>query len=126
MFKKGIKLNFAISLLVVFTVFSTTLINWYLSNQALKNTLTKNHLENNYRYAKKVSINTSVLLDAIQHNLSTLAEIIGHQEFNQTDLDNWLAGNSSYYNSLFTTDSNGVVQYMSPQVVPNNKGGVQP
>jgi hypothetical protein len=55
MFKKGIKLNFAISLLVVFTVFSTTLINWYLSNQALKNTLTENHLENNYRYAQKVS-----------------------------------------------------------------------
>ncbi len=126
MLKKGIKLNFAISLLVVFTVFSTTLINWYLSYQDLKNTLTENHLENNYRYAKKVSLNTNVLLDDIQHNLSTLAEIISHQEFNQIDLDNWRTGNSGYYNSLFTTDANGVVQLMSPQVIPNNKSGVQP
>lgn len=126
MFKKGIKLNFAISLLVVFTVFSTTLINWYLSYQDLKNTLTENHLENNYRYAKKVSLNTNVLLGDIKHNLSTLAKIIGHQEFNQIDLDNWRTGNSGYYNSLFTTDANGVVQLMSPKVVPNNKGGVQP
>lgn len=124
--KKGIKLNFAISLLVVFTVFSTTLINWYLSNQDLKNTLTANHLENNYRYAQKVSINTNVLLDDIQHNLGTLAKIIGQQEFNQTDLDNWRTGNSGYYNSLFITDANGIVQLMSPQAVPNNKGGVQP
>lgn len=126
LFKKGIKLNFAISLLVVFTVFSTTLINWYLSNQDLKNTLTENHLENNYRYAKKISLNTNVLISDMQHNLSTLAEIIGHQEFTQIDLDNWRAGNSGYYNSLFTTDANGVVQLMSPNVVPNNKGGVQP
>ena len=30
------------------------------------------------------------------------------------------------YNSLFTTDSNGIVQLMTPHVVPNNQNSVQP
>ncbi|HHY72137.1 MAG TPA: GGDEF domain-containing protein [Bacillus bacterium] len=126
MFNKGIKLKFAISILVVFAVCATTTINWYLSNHALKNTLTVNHLEDNYRYAKKISLSTNDLLENTQQNLSTLAKIIGNQPFTQADLDNWRAGNSGYFNSLFTTDANGVVQLISPQVVPNNKGGVQP
>ena len=53
--KKGIKLKFAISLLVTLTVCSTTVVNWYLSIHALKNSLTENYLENNYQYAKKVT-----------------------------------------------------------------------
>lgn len=124
--KKGVKLKFAISLLVVFTACSTTIIIWYLSIQALKNSLTENHLENNYQYAHKVSISTSDLLFNMQQNLSALAKIIGDGEFNQSDLDDWRSGNIGYYNSLFTTDANGVVQLMSPQAVPNNQGGVKP
>ncbi|WP_458414760.1 diguanylate cyclase [Schinkia sp. CFF1] len=123
---QGVKLKFAISILVIFAVCCTTAINWYLSNQALKNTLTDNFLENNYRYAKKISVSTNDLLTDMQQNMSTLAKIIGHQPFTQNDLDNWKAGNSSYYNSLFTTDENGVVQLMSPMAIPNNKGGVRP
>ncbi|MCQ6277090.1 GGDEF domain-containing protein [Bacillus sp. V3B] len=124
--KKGIKLKFAISLLVAFTVCSTTTINWYLSVQALKNTLTENYLENNYQYAKKITLNTNELLHNMQQQLGTLANILGHQAFNQSDLDDWRAANSGYLNSLFTTDANGVVQLMSPQAVPNNKNSVQP
>ncbi|WP_102345116.1 sensor domain-containing diguanylate cyclase [Bacillus sp. Marseille-P3661] len=124
--KKGIKLNFAIGLLVVFITCSTTIINWYLSVQALKSNLTENHLESNYRYAKKVSLSTSDLLYDMQQNLSTLARIIWEREFSQSDLDDWKSANSSYFNSIFTTDTNGVVQLMSPQAVPNNPGGVRP
>lgn len=124
--KKGIKLKFAISLLVVFTACSTAIINWYISMQALKNSITESHLENNYQYATKLSISTNDLLYNMQQNLSTLANIIGKEDFSQSDLDNWRVANSGYYNSLFTTDSNGVVQLMSPLVVPNNKNSVQP
>lgn len=126
--QKGIKLNIAISLLIVFTALSITLINWYLSSNALKTTLTKNHLDNNYRYALKVASSTNDLMINMQRNLGTLAEKIGTQTqpFEQQELDNWLNANLHYYNSLFTTDSNGTVQLMSPQVVPNNQKGVRP
>ncbi|WP_017753967.1 sensor domain-containing diguanylate cyclase [Calidifontibacillus oryziterrae] len=124
--KNGIKLTFAMSLLVVFTVCSTTVVNWYLSVHALKSTLTDNHLENNYRYAQKVLNSTTVLLNDMEHNLSTLADVLGKKELSQSDLDAWRDANSGYYNSLFTTDSQGVVQLMSPQVLPSNPGGVRP
>lgn len=122
--KKGIKLKFAISLLVMFTVCSTTVINWYLSVHALKNTLTENYLESNYQYAKKTSLSTNELLYNMQQQLGTLAKVLGDQEFSQSDLDDWRTANSGYVNSLFTTDSNGVVQLMSPQAVSNSD--VQP
>ncbi|WP_249869590.1 sensor domain-containing diguanylate cyclase [Oceanobacillus saliphilus] len=124
--KKGITIKFAIIVLAVFTAFSATITNWYISNNSLRNTLIENRLENNYRYAQKVSISTSVLLNDMEQNLRTLAEIIGQQEFSQSDLDHWYAASSQYYNSLFTTDSDGTVQLMSPQVVPNNQNSVQP
>ncbi|WP_077210904.1 sensor domain-containing diguanylate cyclase [Bacillus dakarensis] len=124
--KKGIKLKFAISLLVIFTVGSTTIINLYLSTHALRVNLTENHLENNFRYATKISISTNDLLNNMQQNLSTLATIIGNKEFTQSDLDDWKSGSSGYYNSLFTTDENGVVQLISPQALPSNQGSVKP
>ena len=36
----------------------------------------------------------------------------------QEDFDNWLDEYKDYYNSVFTTDENGVVQIMSPETVP--------
>ena len=51
--KKGIKLRFAISFLVILTAFSTTVVNWYSSIVALKENLTETYLENNTHYAKK-------------------------------------------------------------------------
>ncbi|WP_338449581.1 sensor domain-containing diguanylate cyclase [Niallia oryzisoli] len=124
--KKGIKLKFAISLLAVFIVCSTTIVNWYLSVHALKDTLTENYLKNNYRYAKKVSLSTSDLFFNMQQNLGTLAKILGSKEFSQEDLDSWKEANAGYFNSLFTTDETGVVQLMTPPAISNNKGGVKP
>lgn len=124
--EKGIKLKLVISVLVVIIVCSVTVTNWYLSTNALKNSLIENRQEANFRYAQKISISTSDLLDNIQNNLSTLADKLGQEEFSQSDLDNWHAATSQYYNSLFTTDANGVVQLMTPQAVPNNKSSVKP
>src|SRR5690606_13900080 len=115
--EKGIKIKFVISLLVVLTVCSVTATNWYISTNALRTTVIENVQQNNFRYAQKLSISTSELLDNIQHNLSVLANKIGQEEFSQSDLDDWHAASGQYYNSLFTTDANGVVQLMPPKVV---------
>ena len=60
--KKGIKLRFAISFLVILTAFSTTVVNWYSSIVALKGNLTETYLENNTHYAKKIAISANSCL----------------------------------------------------------------
>lgn len=122
--RKGIKLKLAISLLVVFIMLSTTAINWTLSAQALKKKLTQLHLENNFQYATKVAINTNDLLHNIQQNMNTLAKMVGEQRIDQSVLDHWRNANTNYYNSLFTTDSNGVVQIISPPIDDNSQSKV--
>lgn len=124
--RKGIKLKLAISLLVVFIMLSTTAINWTLSAQALKKKLTQLHLENNFQYATKVAINTNDLLHNIQQNMNTLAKMVGEQRIDQSVLDHWRNANTNYYNSLFTTDSNGVVQIISPPIDDNSQSKVRP
>ena len=52
--KKGIKVKFVISILVVLIVCITTVTNLYLSTKDLKNTLIENSLESNYKYAQKI------------------------------------------------------------------------
>ncbi|NSL52502.1 sensor domain-containing diguanylate cyclase [Calidifontibacillus erzurumensis] len=126
MYKKGVRLKVALSLLAVFTVFSTTMIHWYLTNQALKNILTENHLENNYRYAKKVALSTNGFLYNMQQNLGTLARIIGKEPISQTKLDEWLAANRGYYNSLYTTDTGGVIQLISPLEIQESPNILKP
>jgi diguanylate cyclase (GGDEF)-like protein len=118
--KKGFKLKFAISMLVVITVSTITLINCYISYQSLKSALTENHLENNYRYTVKVAIITSDLIKNMKQNLNTLSMIIGKGEFDQSDLDRWEEASHVYFNSLFTADENGVVQLISPVSVAKN------
>ena len=126
MLKNGIKINVAISFLVIFTILATTIMNLYLSSKAIEETLTDNFLETNYQYAKKVSLSTNNAIQIIQQNLSVLAEIIGNEEFTQKDLDYWYASNESYFNSLFTTNEDGIVQLISPLAIPNNQQGVKP
>jgi len=123
--KKGIKLKVAISLIAVFIVCSTTIVNWYLSVHALKDTITENYLQNNYRYATKVSLSTSDLVFNMQQNLNTLAKVLGSKKYSQEDLDYWKEANANLFNSIFITDDTGVVQLISPKALPN-KGGVRP
>ena len=112
--KKGIKLRFAISFLVILTAFSTTVVNWYSSIVALKENLTETYLENNTHYAKKIAISANSLFINLQQNMNSLADIISEKDFSQEDLEKWQETYHHYFNSVFTTDSNGVVQYMSP------------
>ena len=46
--------------------------------------------------------------------MNSLADIISEKDFSQEDLEKWQKTYHHYFNSVFTTDSNGVVQYMSP------------
>lgn len=126
LFHRGIKLKFAISILLILTSCSTVIINWYISSNALKHTLTENYLENNYQYANKVASSTNDLLYSMEQNLRTFAEILGQQELSQSDIEIWKAANSGFYNSIFTTDANGVVQLMSPLVLEKNTKGIRP
>jgi diguanylate cyclase (GGDEF)-like protein len=112
--KKGIKLKFAISLLVILTAFSTTVVNWYSSIIALKGNLTETYLENNNKYAKKITSSANGLFLSMQQNMNSLSDLIGQKDFTQEDLEKWQKTYRNYFNSVFTTDSNGVVQYMSP------------
>lgn len=50
--KKGIKLSVIISLLIIFVVVSATTINWIVSMNTYKKSLTENQLDHNYNYAK--------------------------------------------------------------------------
>lgn len=118
---KGIKLRFAISILVILTLFSTILVNLVASAKALRSTLTDIYLENNYRYANKISLSTSDLIIDMQEDINDLGKVLGHQKISQRLLNNWRNSNSIHFNSMFIADSNGVIQIISPSVVQFNK-----
>ena len=122
-YKKGIKLKYAISFLVILTAFCTTTVIWYTSFHALKQTLTDQYLESNYLYAQKTALSTSVLLNNMQQNTTSLAYILGKHEFKQEEIDEWRKTYSSYFNSIFIANSDGVLQFVSPL---DQKSKVQP
>src|SRR3954452_5957354 len=113
-FIKNIKLKYAISFFVILAAFCTTIVNWYSSFHALRITLTEYYLDSNYQYAQKIALTTDDLLLNMQKNISSLTNIQGQHELNQEELVEWKNTSSSYFNSIFTTDSNGVVQIVSP------------
>ena len=99
--RKGIKLRFAISLLVIMTLFCTIIVSWYTSEKALKGTLTENYLENNYKYAYKLSLSTGDLLNHMQLTINGLGNTLGHKEITQEHLDERRTALGDYFNSLF-------------------------
>jgi diguanylate cyclase (GGDEF)-like protein len=115
--KKGVKLQFAISFLVLMAILLTIGISWFSSAQALKESLKDNYLESNQKYANRLSLSTSDVLTYMQQNINSLGKILGHQSFRQADLDEWRMANSRHFNSLFITDEDGVIQLMSPEIV---------
>lgn len=123
--KKGIKFQFAISLLVALTVISTIIVSWVSARTAIKEALSKEYMESNYHYAKKLSLSTTDMLNYMQQNLNAIGRIAGFQEFEYADLDTWRFANSEYFNSLFITDKEGVIQSISPMVVEFNGNKVK-
>ncbi|AZV42887.1 transmembrane protein [Peribacillus asahii] len=122
--KKGLKLQVAISILVIFSLIISILVNWYSATNAMKKSLTEEYLENNYNYAKKLSLNTYNLLEIMQQNLNAAAQLVGNKGFTQKDLDTWKSANGLDFNSTFIVDQDGVIQRMSPSIIPA-KGGVK-
>ncbi|MCH1626815.1 sensor domain-containing diguanylate cyclase [Ferdinandcohnia quinoae] len=118
MFKKrGIRLQFAISLLVIMAIISTIIVSWHSSERALGSTLKEKYLESNYQYAKKLSLSTSGLLNYMQENIIALGKISSQHSFSQNDLDEWKSSNNNYFNSIFITDKYGVIEIISPSII---------
>lgn len=117
-----IKLHYAIGILVIMSVVCTAIFSLYSSMGGLKKSLTENYLESNYNYAKKLSLSTSDTMKHMQQNLIAIGENFGKSTYDQADLDAWRAANNSYFNSLFITDTNGIIQLISPAVVQFKDG----
>ncbi len=122
--KRGIKLHIIISLLILFIIICTVAINWFISMNTQKKSLTDNYLNSNYNYAKKLTSSTEYQLNYMQKNIIAIGEFAGNSTFNQKDLDTWYAANKDQFNSMITTDQKGVVQLISPASIQYNRGVV--
>ncbi|OEH94056.1 sensor domain-containing diguanylate cyclase [Bacillus solimangrovi] len=121
--KKGIKLRYAIGILIIIIVICTAVVSGFASKNALKKSLMENYLESNYNYAKKLSTSTSDLFNDLQQNLNIIGEIAGSDALTQKDLDVWRSANNKHFNSIFITDKEGFIQLLSPEKI-QYKGGV--
>lgn len=122
--RKKIKLRYAIGLLVIMSVVCTSSVSWYSATDAIRNSLTESYLDNNYNYANKLALSTSDLLIHMQEHINAIALTVGQKSelYSQVDLESSRITNSSYFNSLFITDTNGVIQLMSPAIIRSKDG----
>lgn len=120
--RKGLKFQLAISIMVVFCIIFSVLVNWYTATNAMRSSLQNEYLDNNYNYAKKLSQNTADLLSILQDNLTAAAEVAGRIKLTQGNLDIWKSANGMDFNSVFITDSEGVIQVISPSVIQYKSG----
>ncbi|WP_077617155.1 sensor domain-containing diguanylate cyclase [Bacillus sinesaloumensis] len=115
--RKGLRIQIAISLLIIMTILCTLIVAVYSSHLSLKETLKNRYLENNYTYAKKLSLSTGDLFFQMQKSITSLGNIIGNHPISQGDLEEWRNANSNYFNSIFITDEDGVIKNISPEIV---------
>lgn len=121
-FKKGIKLSYLISGLVLFTAIFISVVNWYTSSISMNKMMSENILNNNFDYAQKIAENTTVLLEDMQQNIKNLSiELSEDPSLTQQQFNRWLSANSNYFNSIFVTDDEGVVQLLSPEADETSK-----
>lgn len=114
---KGVKLRLAVSILILSTVLSSIIINLVTATNAFQSTLTNTYLENNYKYANKLSINTNTLLTHMQNTINGMATSLGHKTVSQQHLDERRWELSDYFNSIFIVDVDSVIQLISPAEV---------
>jgi diguanylate cyclase (GGDEF)-like protein len=120
--KKKLKLNLAINILVIMTIIVTTIINLTATTNTLRTSLTNSYLHNNYNYSNKIAESIQDLTNDIQHRITSMAELAGYPDFNQSKLDILYEGDKKNLNSIFATDENGVIRYLSPHSI-QFKGG---
>lgn len=114
---KRLKLRLAISLLVIVTVLCTALANWITSAYALKNTLAESYLDNNYKYASKLSISMSDLFEHMQNTTNALAKTLGEKEINQSYLDEQRQLLENYFQAIFIVNPEATIEWISPSVI---------
>lgn len=112
--RKGYKLRLILGLLVTGTVLFTAVVGGYWALRSNIRAISSNYLESNYQYAKKLSANTSDLLEIMQHNVSSLAGMAAQPSFSQRDLELWFRANDQYFNSMFTTDAERRIKTVTP------------
>jgi len=120
--KKGVKLHVVIILLILFIVISTVAINWTVSMNAHKKSITEDHLDGNFNYAKKLTSSTDYQLDYMQKNMIAIGNVAGNTTLQQEDLDNFYRANKDQFNVIFIVDTDGKVEIMSPELVKYGQG----
>ncbi|GGD77452.1 sensor domain-containing diguanylate cyclase [Paenibacillus nasutitermitis] len=110
---KGYTLQFTLSLLVIVSILLTAIVSGYSALHANKQSLSTSYLENNYDYAKKLSLNTTELIESMQRNLHAMSEMASSQPFTQRALDLWFEANQ-YFNSIVIVDTRQNIKAISP------------
>lgn len=118
MFKKqGIKLQLLMSLLMLFVIASTAIIDSSISMHSYKKTLVETHKDNNYNYVKKLVSTTEHQLNYMQQNIIAIGSFAGSHTFTQENLNHWYEANKNHFNSIFIADEEGIIKLISPEVV---------
>ncbi|HLS22648.1 MAG TPA: diguanylate cyclase [Pseudogracilibacillus sp.] len=112
--KRGIKLQLLISVLLLFVIASTAMIDWYISMKSYEKTLSEHHLNSNYNYVQKLRTTATHQLNYMSRNVTAIGKDIGKHTYTQEDLDEWFEANSGHFNSLFITDETGSIELVSP------------
>lgn len=115
--KKGIKLKYVISILILFVIISTVTIDWLISMNSYKRTLSETHLDNNYNYVQKLATTTKHQFNYMKKNIVAIGKDVRLHSFSQNDLNNWYEASDRHFKMLFITDKDGYVKLISPEIV---------
>lgn len=114
---RGIKLQYIISILILFVILITLAIDWLISMNSYKDTLSQNYLDHNYNYVQKLKTTASHQLNYMQRNIKSIGKNVELEKFTQENLDNWYMANIKHFNMLIITDEEGTIELISPQKV---------
>ncbi|MDI7742465.1 sensor domain-containing diguanylate cyclase [Lysinibacillus fusiformis] len=115
--KKEIKLNVAISILVILVVIGSTMIDMVSSTNALRTSLKTNYLQNNYNYTNKLAEGVQYVTSDLQQSIIAVAELSRSMNFDQNQLDILYKSENGHFNSIFKTDTDGTIKLISPKVI---------
>ncbi|WP_138753225.1 sensor domain-containing diguanylate cyclase [Paenibacillus sinopodophylli] len=111
--RKGLKLRSVLIFLVTISVLLTAVIGGYFAWGMNRTSLTNGYLESNYQYAKKLTSNTSELLQIMHTNIEDIAGITAKQTISQKDLNIWFQASEHYFNAILIVNHERVVTAVS-------------
>lgn len=119
--ERGIKLKYIISVLILFVIVSTLVIDWLISMNSYKDTLSENHLDNNYNYVQKLKTTASHQLTYMKRNVASIAKNAEISSLTQENLDYWYEANQRHFDMLLMIDKYGTIEMISPKRVEINE-----